>query len=48
MRWWFLRELEQDRQRKLKCRIGLHVYKWSWRHLRRECIYCGKKKGVAK
>lgn len=41
-----LAQFEKIKQKqRLKCRIGLHVYKWSWRHLRHECIYCGKKKG---
>ena len=42
---WIREMLADQKRRQLKCRVGLHVYKWSWRHLRHECIYCGKKKG---
>ena len=47
MRWFWIdviEKIEQDRKQRLKCRCGMHVYKWSWRHLRRECVYCKKKK----
>lgn len=35
---------EYTKHRKLKCRCGIHTYKWSWRHLCKVCIFCGKKK----
>ena len=34
------------RQRKLKCRCGLHAYKWSWKHLCKVCVFCGQKKQI--
>lgn len=47
MRWFWIKEIqrmEEIRKQRLNCRCGLHVYKWSWWHLRRECMHCGKKK----
>lgn len=43
---WLQNETKKDSACRLRCRCGLHVYKWSWRHLSKECVYCKKRKGV--
>ena len=41
---WLHRKIKEDYARKLRCSCGIHVYKWNWRHLGFECIYCKKRR----
>ena len=47
--WWITAWLnkgqQEDKVARLRCRCGLHKYKWDWRRLGYVCVYCKKRKG---
>lgn len=41
---WLNAGQQEDRSARLRCKCGVHVYKWNWRILGFECIYCKKRR----
>ena len=41
---WLKKGQEEEKVANLRCRCGVHIYRWNWRHLCQECIYCKRRK----
>lgn len=43
---WLSEGIKEDKAARLRCKCGIHQYRWDWHRLCRVCKVCGKKKEI--